>query len=105
MDRRAVLAAFDEQVRQHPFPGAPDAYVEHDENVIRCIGGADGWNGVTWSAFNDAEADAVIAAQINRFEELGGPWEWKHYSYDRPADLPARLLAAGFTRDPDETLL
>src|SRR3954464_7909660 len=105
MDRPAVLAAFDEQIRRDPMAGASDAYVEDDEKVVRCIGGADGWNGVTSSALTDADADAVIAAQIHRFEELGGPWEWKHYSYDRPVDLPARLLAAGFTRDPDETLL
>jgi len=35
----------------------------------------------------------------------GGPWEWKHYSYDSPTDLPARLLAAGLTPEPPETLL
>jgi hypothetical protein len=34
-----------------------------------------------------------------------GQWEWRHYSYDRPADLPRRLLAAGFTPEPDEALM
>ena len=101
MDRVAVLAAFDEQVRRHPLDGD----VEYGEKVIRCISGANGWNAVTWSDLSDADADAVIAAQISRFQELGRRWEWKHYSYDRPADLTARLLAAGFTRGPEETLL
>src|SRR5690242_3857333 len=105
MDRSAVLAAFDEQVRRHPIAGASDGEVEHDEKVVRCIGGPDGWNGVTWSSLTDVDADAVIAAQIRRFDRLGWRWEWKHYSYDRPASLPARLLAAGFTRQPDEALL
>src|SRR3954452_8905617 len=105
MDRPALLAAFDEQIRRHPIADALDGYVEYEEKVIRRIGGADGWNGVTWSALSDSNADAVIAAQIGRFQELGRSWEWKHYSYDEPADLSARLLAAGFTRDPDETLL
>src|SRR3954451_22252344 len=105
MDRAAVLAAFDEQIRRHPIAGASDGDVEYDEKVIRCVSGAEGWNGVTWSALSDIDADAVIAAQISRFEELGRAWEWKHYSYDRPADLPARLLASGFVRDADETLL
>jgi hypothetical protein len=36
---------------------------------------------------------------------VSGRWEWKHYSYDQPPDLPDRLLAAGFTREPSETLL
>jgi GNAT superfamily N-acetyltransferase len=103
MDRQAVLAAFDEQIRRHP--GTADGHVERDQHVIRSIGGADGWNGVTWSALDDANADAVIAAQISRFAELSRPWEWKHYSHDRPPDLPQRLLAAGFAPDPAEALL
>jgi hypothetical protein len=105
MDRASALAAFDEQIRRHPTPDAPDGRVEHDRNVIRCIGGVDGWNGVAWSALDDDDADAVIAAQVSRFAELSRPWEWKHYSYDRPADLPERLLAAGFMREPPEALL
>jgi GNAT superfamily N-acetyltransferase len=105
MDRQAVLAAFDEQIRRHPTPGARDGHVEHDAGVIRCIGGADGWNGVTWSALEATNADAVIAAQVSRFAELARPWEWKHYSHDRPPDLPERLLAAGLTPEPAEALL
>ena len=62
-------------------------------------------DGVTWCDLDPASADAVIAAQIERFAGTGRPWEWKHYSYDRPADLPDRLLAAGFTPEPAETLL
>ena len=33
------------------------------------------------------------------------PWEWKHYSYDQPSDLGERLVAAGFTAEPPETLM
>jgi ribosomal protein S18 acetylase RimI-like enzyme len=102
MDRQAVLAAFDEQIRRHPTPGA---HVEDDGSVVRCFGGADGWSGVIWSHLDDAGADAVIAAQVSRFAALSRPWEWKHYSYDRPSDLPERLLAAGFVREPAEALL
>ena len=105
MDRRAVLAAFDEQIRRHPEPDAPDARVEHDDGVIRRVAGGDGWNGVIWSDLDRPAADAVIAAQISRFAELGRRWEWKHYSHDQPPDLPDRLLAAGFTREPAEALL
>ena len=61
--------------------------------------------GVTWCDLDPAGADAVIAAQIHRFAGLARPWEWKHYSYDRPPDLPDRLLAAGFTPEPAEALL
>jgi ribosomal protein S18 acetylase RimI-like enzyme len=103
--RRALLAAFDEQIRRHPQPAAPGGWIEHPAGVIRSIAGAGGWTGVSWCDVDAAGADAVIAAQIRRFAELSRPWEWKHYSYDEPRDLPERLLAAGFVRGPAETLL
>ena len=102
VNRPAVLAAFDDQVRRRPE--GPGVRVERDDDVIRVQpAGADGWAGVTWSDLDDTNADAVIAAQVARF----GPreWEWKHYSYDQPADLPERLLQAGFRAEPAETLL
>jgi ribosomal protein S18 acetylase RimI-like enzyme len=96
-----LLAAFDEQLRRNPAP-APGARIERDEHVTRMVGDGSGWSAVIWSDLTAETADAVIAAQIRR---LGEDWEWKHYSYDRPADLPARLLAAGFVPDPPEALL
>jgi ribosomal protein S18 acetylase RimI-like enzyme len=102
MDRQAVLAAFDEQIRRHPEPDTPDG---HDDTMIRRVSVGDGWTGVTWCDLDHVSADAVIAAQISRFAELSRPWEWKHYSYDQPPDLPDRLLAAGFTPQPAEALL
>ncbi len=104
MDTAAVLAAFDEQLRRHPKAG-PAERVENDAQVTRVVSDGDGWNGVIWSSLAETDADAVIAAQIRRFAALGQAWEWKHYSYDRPAGLPARLRAAGFLPDPAETVL
>jgi len=106
MDRQLVLAAFDEQIRRHPAAEAPGESVERDPAVVRFVAGEGGRSAVTWSGLDEATADAVIAATINRFGRLGaGEWEWKHYSYDRPADLPRRLRAAGFTAEPAETLM
>jgi GNAT superfamily N-acetyltransferase len=104
MDTAAVLAAFDEQLRRRPEAGPAD-HVENGAQVTRVVSDGDGWSGVIWSSLTEADADAVITAQIRRFAALGQAWEWKHYSYDRPADLPARLRAAGFTPDPAETVL
>jgi GNAT superfamily N-acetyltransferase len=105
MDRDAVLAAFDAQIRRHPVPDDADGVVEQDEAIVRTVSSGEGWSGVTWSALDRAGADAAIAAQVRRYSEVTGPWEWKHYSYDEPSDLPERLLAAGFTREPAEALL
>jgi GNAT superfamily N-acetyltransferase len=106
MDRQAVLAAFDEQIRRHPTAEAPGERVERDGAVVRLVAGEGGRSVVTWSQLAEATADAVIAATVDRFARLGvGEWEWKHYCHDRPADLARRLLAAGFTDEPAEALM
>ncbi len=100
-----LRAAFDEQVRRCRAPD-PRGVVEHDGPVVRLVDPEGGWSGITWSDLHADTADAVIAAQVARFAAAGGgEWEWKHYSYDRPADLPARLLGAGFRPEPAEALL
>jgi GNAT superfamily N-acetyltransferase len=105
MDPHAVLEAFDEQIRRNPEPDGPECVVERDQWVVRCLSSSGGWTGVTWSGLDEQSADPVIADQISRFGGLSQPWEWKHYSYDRPADLPERLLSAGFASEPPEALL
>ncbi|MHB1612894.1 MAG: GNAT family N-acetyltransferase [Actinomycetes bacterium] len=105
MDRQGVLAAFDEQIRRHPQAVGLEGDVEYDDGVTRIVPTGDGWAGVAWCNLDQYGADEVIAAQISRFAELFRPWEWKHYSYDQPPDLPDRLVAAGFTCGPAEALL
>jgi GNAT superfamily N-acetyltransferase len=103
MDGRAVRDAFDAQVRRQEAGVSPGETVEREGGIVRVVG-AD-WAGVTWSALDEDNADAMIAAQVRRFAERPDSWEWKYYSYDLPADLPRRLTAAGFVPDPVETLL
>lgn len=99
-----MLAAFDEHVRRRPEVEGPEVRVERADGVVRVVSDQ-GWTGVTWSGLDEVSADAVIAAEIHRFARLPGSWEWKHYSYDQPPDLPERLLEAGFTRGPAEAFL
>ncbi|APR80620.1 acetyltransferase [Minicystis rosea] len=106
MDRRAVLAAFDEQIRQRPRPEEPGARVERAGSVVRHVAPrADGWSGVLWSALDASSADMAIAMQVRDFSALGRSFEWKHYTHDLPADLGHRLLAAGFVAEPEEALM
>src|SRR4051812_23050553 len=104
MDAAAGRAAFDEQIRRRTEPGGPGTRVEQDDHVVRVLStGEGGWDGVVWSDLDDGTADAVVAAEVARF--AGREWEWKHYSYDRPADLPDRLRAAGLVAEPEEALM
>lgn len=102
MDVRAALDAFDDQLRRNATPDEPDGVVEREDGVVRMVSPS-GWYAVIWSALAADAADAAIQRQISRFAGLD--WEWKHYSYDQPADLPDRLRAAGLTAEPAETLM
>ncbi|QNE73850.1 GNAT family N-acetyltransferase [Streptomyces finlayi] len=107
-ERDALLALFDHEMREHARPEGPGVRVERAGDVVRQVGRADDWNGVVWSApgLDSARADTAIAAQVAYFTSLGhDAFEWKVYAHDRPADLPERLLAAGFVPEPPETLL
>lgn len=105
IEREAVLRAFDEQVRRDRVTDGAGELVELDEHVLRRIPPAGGWTGITWSRLGAEQADGLIDAQIERFAALARGWEWKHYSWDTPADLPERLLARGFNAGDPEALL
>ncbi|MFD5910972.1 GNAT family N-acetyltransferase [Streptomyces massasporeus] len=105
MNHAELLALFDRDLREGARPDGPDARVERAGGVVRQVAPAPGWNGVLWSALDEAGADAAIADQIGHYAGLGLDFEWKLYGHDRPADLGRRLRAAGFTPGPEETLM
>ncbi|QYC42645.1 hypothetical protein Nocox_25210 [Nonomuraea coxensis DSM 45129] len=100
-----VLSLYERRFRREPKPEMPGAVVERAGAVVRQSGPAPCWNGVLWSDLDESTADAAIADQIRHYAELGTEFEWKLYGHDRPADLDRRLLAAGFTAEPPETLM
>ncbi|MFS8201505.1 GNAT family N-acetyltransferase [Streptomyces sp. CWNU-52B] len=105
MDHEAVLALFDREMREGAQPFGPGSVVERVGQVVRHVGPEQGWNGVLWSDLTDSDADAAIVEQTRHFGALGREFEWKVYGHDRPHDLGERLLAAGFTPEPAETLM
>lgn len=101
VDLAAVRAAFDDQMRRRMAPG-PDSRVEEGDRLTRVLALDGSWAAVVWSRLDEADADAVITAEAAR----DVPYlEWKHYAGDRPADLPARLAAAGLAPGDPETVL
>ena len=103
----ALLAAFHAQVRLRDADGSVDNVLEH-VGLVRRNYSADphtGWAMIESPEGLGADPDAAIAAQRDFFEERGQRVEWKTYSYDDPADLGARLSAAGFVKEDDEALL
>jgi GNAT superfamily N-acetyltransferase len=103
-----LLALYDAQLRAHvPVRLPPGASVERDGPVVRTLGfGKYGW--VEYHDLGDlseAELDALIRRQVDRFAERGQQFEWKFHTHDRPAFLAERLLAAGFVPDELETVV
>ena len=105
MDKDAVLAVFDREIRYACPPDGPGDVVERDGGVTRHVGAPDSWCGVLWSDLDENNADAAIAAQVAHFRGLGRPFEWKLYAHDRPADLGDRLAKAGLVPEDPETLM
>ncbi|MEU2927357.1 GNAT family N-acetyltransferase [Streptomyces sp. NPDC007251] len=105
MDHSAVLALYDRDMRENAAPDGPGARIERAGAVVRHVADPQGWNGVLWSALDAVGADRAIRDQIAYFTGLGRDFEWKVYGHDRPHDLGARLRAAGFRAEPEETLM
>ncbi|HEU4407022.1 MAG TPA: GNAT family N-acetyltransferase [Polyangiaceae bacterium] len=106
MNDAALLAAFDEQMRKNAPGDGTGATVERSGRVVRYLSpDPAGWSAIIWSDLDEASADGAIDEQVRFFAGRGQAFEWKHYAHDRPADLPARLLAAGFEPGDEEALM
>ncbi len=110
MDDAELLATFDRQIRRVPDP-TPDFRVLQRTEPAPLMGyvptspDASWGGGIFWCDLDESTADAAIAAAVDEFRPHGNEWEWKHYGYDRPADLTDRLRAAGFEPDDEEALV
>jgi GNAT superfamily N-acetyltransferase len=103
-----LLAAYDAQLRAHVSERLPrDVRVERDGPLLRfCCSGDRGW--VVYrdlAGLQGVDLDQLIARQVHVFAERGERFEWKLHGHDRPADLPQRLLDAGFVRADEETVM
>jgi hypothetical protein len=102
-----LLTAFDRQVRQSLVPPQTGWLTERVGPVIRVTPPLDSEHGrfVEWSDLDETTADAAIAETVRYYQEFGKRFEWKTYGYDRPADLPDRLVRAGFVAEDPESLV
>ncbi|WP_069463888.1 GNAT family N-acetyltransferase [Actinacidiphila rubida] len=102
----SLRAAYDRQLRGAPAVLAPGVECERDGPVIRTVGQARGFVQTPADLGVEGTAlDALIARQRDYFAARGEAVEWKVRGHDRPADLPARLRAAGFAAEEQETVL
>jgi len=100
--------AYDEQIRTRIVDGdAVAGTVEKAGPAFRMIDQT-GRGAIVYrdlAGLQGAELDRFIEDQCAFFDRLGKEAEWKHHGHDLPADLPARLTAAGLVSQPAETIM
>lgn len=105
MNDAEILAIFDKEVRRE----CEWTRMRRDvlPNLVRYTLTGVGYGGghVSWSDLTGDSADEAIQSQIEYFGKLGADFEWKYYDYDKPDDLPQRLLALGLTPGEPEALM
>src|ERR1700748_2025986 len=88
-----------------PKPPAGVRY-ERDGPLLRAVGVRRGYiSGPRDVGVTGAELDRLIARQRAYCTGLGQPVAWQPRAHDEPADLPARLRAAGFAAGEERTVL
>jgi GNAT superfamily N-acetyltransferase len=103
-DPAVLLAAYDDQLRG----GSESAAVPSstDGPVIRVEYPSRGFVSYrSLEGLDGEELDALIARQRDYFAAKGQAVEWKTRGHDLPADLPDRLIAAGFVPEDRETVV
>lgn len=102
LDRKEVLARFDEQRRTSEW-----RIFRREETplVVRHIDLLGTTSVVSFSRLNEANADEAIREQVAYFKELGHSFEWKYYEHDQPPDLKERLAAHGFEIEESEAFV
>ena len=106
-NRDALLAAYDAQLRLR-VPDDGPAGIRHEllGPVLRISGRHQGFvETVREVGVTGAALDALIAEHRDFFAARGESVEWKTRGHDLPADLPDRLIAAGFVPEERETVV
>ncbi|MGI8331638.1 GNAT family N-acetyltransferase [Actinomadura scrupuli] len=101
-----LLTAYDEQMRGAPPVPAAGTRHEHDGPLLRIVGQHRGFvSGPRDLGVRGTDLDRLITRQRDYFAARGEAVEWKTRGHDRPADLPERLLRAGFVPEERETVV
>ena len=102
----AYRDAYTEQIRARLLPDSVSTV--DDDGPVRRRTPLTGRGFLTYrdlGGLTGADLDAFIARQVAHYGERGLSFEWKLHGYDEPADLPERLVAAGFEPEEVETVI
>ena len=108
LDATALREVYDAQLRAWMPPVLPAGVtIDQDGPLVR-VAALDDRGFVTYrtlAGVSDHEVDGLIARARDFFAARGQAVEWKLHGHDTPADLPDRLLRAGFEPEEQETVV
>lgn len=103
MNHQEILALFDQQERIGvEFPGLRKEVLPQ---VVRFVSPPGGYSFILYSRLDQETVESAIAEQVDYFDALGQPFEWKVYDYDAPPDLRQRLAARSFAVGDAEAVM
>ena len=106
VDTAALLSAYDAQMRLPTVAVPVGTTYERDGPLLRIVGPHMGRiRGPRDTGVTGAALDRLIARQREFFRARGQSVEWKVRAHDLPADLPRRLVAAGFQPEAPAAVL
>lgn len=102
----ALLARYDDEERRHLL-APPGRWIEDDAHLTRVVGTTPHPldHMVAHSRLSAADADRVIAAELDRVRGARRGMQWNVFDDDAPRDLGARLARAGFRAQAREVVL
>ncbi|NTU31893.1 GNAT family N-acetyltransferase [Brevibacillus sp. HB1.1] len=103
MHKQELLRLYDQEMRVEM--NYPNVRREETEHIVRHVSLSDEPGTVLFSRMSEANAEELIAREIEYFSSLQQSFEWKLFDYDQPANLLERLEAHGFTTGEEEALL
>lgn len=107
LDPKALLAAYDSQLRARDDGPLPEGAVVDWDGPVRRVAGLYTGGFLDYKDLGGLEGealDAFIARQIAFYAARNEKFEWKTRGHDHPADLPDRLVAHGFVPEERETV-
>nr|WP_232328507.1 GNAT family N-acetyltransferase [Kibdelosporangium sp. MJ126-NF4]CEL22851.1 FIG01201438: hypothetical protein [Kibdelosporangium sp. MJ126-NF4]CTQ89991.1 FIG01201438: hypothetical protein [Kibdelosporangium sp. MJ126-NF4] len=101
-----LLEAYDRHVRFSEAAGLPNGLrAEKDGPITRIVGEHRGFVSAPRDVSGVDDLDVLIVRQRDFYAARGDRVEWKTRANDLPADLPDRLVAAGFRPEDKETVM